>query len=89
MRPAPGASATTPILVVPDEDAALIIRRAHALRGSPVASAAARPDLRRTAAASGGALVGVVQSAEDRDGEDMARVMPRWLWRHTRSRHAL
>ncbi len=45
--------------------------------------------MRRTAAVSGGALVAVVQPAEDWDGDDVVRVVARRPRRDTRFRHAL
>jgi len=54
-----------------------MIERAEALRADLVAAEATRLCVRPLAAASGGALVGVVQPAEDGDGHDRARFVPR------------
>ncbi len=72
-RPAPGAPPTTALLIVLDAADAPIIQR---------------PDT-RFAAASGGALVGVVQPAEDRDADDGVPIVGRRPRRDTRFRHAL
>jgi len=75
-------------LVVPDQDAAATIERVEP-RFAPASSPPRRPDraLRPPAAASGGALIRVVQSAEDRDSHDLARAVPLFWLPGSSARH--
>jgi len=63
--------------------------RGGALRAGLVAAEATSPCVQPPPSASGGAPVGVVQPAEDGEGHDRARIVPRRPWWFTRHRHAL